>query len=250
MKEWIYGRNPVYEILRAGRRQVYRLQIAVGIQINQKIKRILSLCEKRKIPIQQVERDQLEVFSANNQGLALEVSEYNYADLIDINQAANKKGEDLFVLFLDLIQDPQNFGTLLRTAEAVGIHCIVIPANRAVAVTPAVVNASSGATEYLSICQSNLSQAIDYFKQQDVWFFGLENSPQAIPIQKAELNGPIGLVVGSEGSGLRDLVRRKCDFLIKLPMAGMIESLNAATAGSIALYWAYTAREAKKTAEN
>jgi 23S rRNA (guanosine2251-2'-O)-methyltransferase len=151
------------------------------------------------------------------------------------------------VLILDSLQDPQNFGTLLRTAEAVGVHGIIIPLARTVEVTPAVVNASSGASEHMLIAQANLAQAMDSLKQADVWMVGLDQAGEVVGAShdspySRHLRGALGLVVGSEGEGLRELTRKKCDIVLKLPMRGEIESLNAAVAGSVALYLAYLAR--------
>ncbi|MDY6873934.1 MAG: RNA methyltransferase, partial [Chloroflexota bacterium] len=147
-----------------------------------------------------------------------------------------------FILLLDLIQDPQNLGTLLRTAEAFGVHGVVLPLARAASVTPAVVNASSGATEMLQITQHNLAQAMTRIKEANGWLVGLEGSEEAQPPEKLNLTGGIGLVIGNEAQGLRRLVREECDLLMRLPMQGQIDSLNAAVAGSIALYLIRQAR--------
>ncbi|MFW5713849.1 MAG: 23S rRNA (guanosine(2251)-2'-O)-methyltransferase RlmB [Brevefilum sp.] len=145
-------------------------------------------------------------------------------------------------MLLDQIQDPQNFGTLLRSAEAFGVHGVILPLARSASVTPAVVNASSGATEMLQIAQHNIAQAMARLKEAGGWMVGLEDSPDAQPPEKLNLEGSIGLVVGNEATGLRRLVREKCDLLMRLPMQGSIDSLNAAVAGSIALFLARQAR--------
>jgi len=146
------------------------------------------------------------------------------------------------LLILDTLQDPQNLGTLLRTAEVVGVHGVLLPFRRTATVTPAVVNASSGASEHLLVTQVNLAQAITSIKEQDVWVIGLESGPDAQLLEKKALRGPLALVIGAEGEGMRSLVRKSCDQLLRLPMRGRIESLNAAVAGSIALYLAWEAR--------
>jgi 23S rRNA (guanosine2251-2'-O)-methyltransferase len=162
---------------------------------------------------------------------------------VEILEGAAQKGEPPFVLIIDSLQDPQNFGALLRTAEVIGVHGVVIPLARTVGVTPAVVNASSGASEHLRIAQSNLSQTIDALKDSEVWIVGLDQTGETITEKSnRHLDGALGLVVGSEGEGLHDLTRKKCNVLLKLPMRGQVESLNAAVAGSIALYLAYFAR--------
>ena len=242
MSEWITGRNPAFEVLRAKRRQAIRLWLAQGIKPQGHLEDIVNLARGRKIPIEVVKRNHLDGIDPHHQGLALEVGSYPYSDLEAIIQRAESRYEPIFVLILDLIQDPQNLGTLLRSAEAFGVHGVVLPTARAASVTPAVVNASSGATEMLLIAQHNLAQAMDRLKEAGGWMVGLEGSPDAQPPQKLNLNGGIGLVIGNEGQGLRRLVREKCDLLMRLPMQGQIDSLNAAVAGSIALFLARQAR--------
>ena len=242
MKEILYSRNAVYETLHARRRQPFSLEIADGAQEKGRLSEILQLAKERKIPVKRVPRGRLDRVHANHQGVALEVSGYPYADLTDIFELAEERGEPLFVLLLDTLNDPQNFGTLLRTAEVVGVHGVVIPLARTVGVTPAVVNASSGASEHLLVAQANLRQAIDALKQAGAWVIGLEGGGQAQGVDVVRLDGAIGLVVGSEGEGMRPLTVKSCDILMKLPMKGQIESLNAAVAGSVALYLAYLAR--------
>lgn len=242
MKEWLYGRNPVYESLRAGRRRAFRLLVAEGAQEKGRLEEILRICSIQRIPVERVPRPRLEAIHSGNQGVALETSGYPYADLADILDLAQARTEPPLILVLDTLQDPQNLGTLLRSAEAVGAHGALLPFRRTALVTPAVVSASSGACEHLLIAQTNLAQAIDRLKEAGVWIVGLEASAAAQPVDEVDLSGPLALVVGGEGEGLRPLVRRSCDFLLRLPMRGRVESLNAAVAGSIALYLALGAR--------
>ena len=243
MKETIYSRNAVYETLRAKRRQAFSLEVAEGVQEKSRLSEILQFAKERKIPVKRVPRGRLDRLKANHQGVALEASDYPYADLTEIFELAEERGEPLFVLLLDTLNDPQNFGTLLRTAEVVGVHGVVIPLARTVGVTPAVVNASSGASEHLLVAQANLSQAITALKDAGAWIIGLEGGGQAQGPDKVRLDGAIGLVVGSEGEGMRLLTAKSCDILMKLPMEGKVESLNAAVAGSVALYLTYLARQ-------
>jgi 23S rRNA (guanosine2251-2'-O)-methyltransferase len=240
MKELIYSRNAVYEVLRAKRRQVFSIEIAEGVQEKGRLEEILQLAKDQKIKVNRVPRPKLDKVHQNNQGIVAEVSKYPYSDVVEILD--NAKGEMPFVLILDSLQDPQNFGTLIRTAEALGVHGIVIPLARTVDVTPAVVNASSGASEHMLIAQANLSQTIEALKENDVWVVGLDQAGAEIEAGSRHLKGALGLVVGSEGEGLHDLTRKKCDIVLKLPMRGKIESLNAAVAGSVALYLAYLNR--------
>lgn len=243
MKEWIVGRNPVYELLQAKRRDVFRLLVAVGVEEKGRIREILSLAAARKIAVERVPRERLSTMGENPQGVALEVSAYPYVDLNAILERAAFRGEAPFILILDIIQNPQNLGTLLRSAEAAGMHGVIIPLRRAADVTPAVVSASAGASEHMLIAQENLARAIELLKKRDVWVVGLEGSEEAKEIGQVPLNGPLALVVGNEGEGMRLLIRESCDFLLKLPMHGRIESLNAAVAGSIVIYQAVLARK-------
>jgi 23S rRNA (guanosine2251-2'-O)-methyltransferase len=242
MKEWILGRNPVYEVLHANQRHLFRLRVARNVKETGHLGEILKLGSQRGLDIERVDRQQLESLGANHQGVALEASGYPYHSLPEILERAQDRNELPFILILDALQDPQNLGTLLRTAEAVGVHGVILPLRRTATVTPAVVSASSGASEHLPITRANLAQAIDTLKGDDVWIIGLERSPEASFPSQIRLDGPLALVVGSEGQGMRPLVRKSCDLLLRLPMRGQIDSLNAAVAGSIALYLAWGAR--------
>ena len=243
MKEFIYSRNAVYETLRAKRREVFRIQIAEGAEEKGRLVDALKLAKERKIIVERVPKVRLDKIHENHQGMVAEVSAYLYSDVVDILETARNQSELPFVLILDSLQDPQNFGTLLRTAEVVGVHGVIIPLAHTVEVTPAVVNASSGASEHLRIAKSNLAQTIDALKEENIWIVGLDQDGEVVS-EKTDrhLHGAVGLVVGSEGEGLRELTRKKCDIVLKLPMQGKVESLNAAVAGSVALYLAYLAR--------
>jgi 23S rRNA (guanosine2251-2'-O)-methyltransferase len=251
MKEWIVGRNPIYEVLKAKRRQVFRLWVASGVEERGRVAEILKLVNERKVPIFHVLRGQVDPLGENPQGVALEVSEYPYCALDDILEYVLHRGEPMFILALDQIQNPQNLGSLLRTAEAAGVQGVIIPLARAVGVTPAVVSSSAGASEHLLVAPVNLSQAIATLKEAGAWVVGLENTPTARSMGDVSLDGPLVIVIGSEGVGIRSLVKSSCDFLLKLPMKGKIESLNAAVAGSIVLYLVMQTRlKANKTNEN
>ncbi len=244
MKEWITGRNPVYEVFRARRRQVFRLLVAAGSEEKGRLADILTLAAKKRLLVERIQRQRLDALGENHQGVAVEVSAYSYADLTDILRLAKQRQEALLVLLLDMLQNPQNLGTLLRSAEAAGVHGVVIPPRRAAGITPAVVHASAGASEHLRVAQINLAQAIDRLKEEGIWVIGLEGEASQ-SIEAAPLDAPLALVVGNEGEGMRSLVSRKCDLLVSLPMRGTIDSLNAAVAGSIALYLSAIARRQK-----
>jgi len=243
LREWITGRNPVTEVVQAKRRQVFRLLFAAGIEEKGKILDLRKMAQARKIPIEIVAREKLAPLGENPQGVAAEVSGYPYVDISDITDLALRKQEDLFILILDVLQNPQNLGSLLRSAEAAGVHGVLIPQHRAAEVTPAVVTASAGASELMFIAQSNIARTLVDLKQQGVWVVGLDSGEGTQPIEKVRLDGPIALVVGNEGEGMRPLVRENCDFVASLPMIGKIESLNAAVAGSIAIYLTLFARQ-------
>lgn len=243
MKEYIYSRNAIYETLRAKRRDVFRIQVAEGAHDKGRLIDILRMANERRIPVERVPRARLDKVHQNHQGVVAEVSGYSYSDPLEILEHASQENEPPFILLLDSLNDPQNFGTLLRTAEVIGVHGVIIPLAHTVEVTPAVVNASSGASEYLRIARSNLAQVIQALKAEDVWVVGLDQNGESIGEKtQRHLAGAVGLVVGSEGEGIRQLTRSKCDIVLRLPMRGQIESLNAAVAGSVALYLAYLAR--------
>ena len=236
MSEWIYGRNSVYETLTANRRQFFRLRITLGTIEKGRIAEILYICKQIQIPLESISKNVLNSQFENHQGVALETSSYPYKQKGEILYPDRSLGEPHFFLILDTVQDPQNLGSLLRTAEAVGVHGIFLPLRRTATITPAVVNSSSGASEHLHICQVNLSQIIREMKKEEIWIVGLDSSPEALPPQNVRLEGSIAIVVGNEASGMRAMVRKSCDFLLRLPMRGRVDSLNAAVAGSIALY--------------
>jgi 23S rRNA (guanosine2251-2'-O)-methyltransferase len=243
--ELLYGRNAVREALRAKRRTVRRLVVSSGVQETGVIAEIVKLAEAAKVPVERVERQVLDkqLRDANHQGVLLEVGAYPYVEVSDCLARATERNEPALLLLLDHLQDPQNIGTLLRTAEVVGVHGVILPGRRAAEITPAVVNASSGATEHLPIViVTNLTQTIAELQKAGVWVVGLEDDPAAQEFDQADLDMPLALVVGAEGPGLARLVRERCDFLVRLPMAGQIASLNAAVAGSIALYSAWRQR--------
>lgn len=236
--ELLYGRNAVREAVRAQRRTLRRLLIAEGVR-EAGVADLVELAQQASVPIRYVERRTLDELTehVNHQGVALEAGLYRYAGLDDMLALAQARGEEPLLLLLDHLQDPQNVGTLLRTADVIGAHGVVAPDRRAAAITPAVVNASAGAVEHLLIGQvTNLVQTIETLKAQGVWIAGLEDDPRAQAYDRQRSDLPLALVVGAEGPGLSRLVRERCDFLLKLPMAGHVASLNAATAGSIALY--------------
>lgn len=242
--EHLFRRNAVRECLRAGRRQIYKLTVARDGDLKE-AQDILIEARRRKIPIVDSDKKTLNVAAHGeaHQNVLLEVGPYPYADLPDVLDAAQARQEMPLVLLLDLVQDPRNVGALLRTAEALGVHGVVIQERRGCEITPTVVTTSAGAAEHLRVAQvTNLVEAMRWLKQHDVWLVGLALAEDAQPLHQLDLNMPVGLVIGNEGDGLRRLVRDRCDFLAQLPMYGHVQSLNAAVAGSLALYAARAAR--------
>jgi 23S rRNA (guanosine2251-2'-O)-methyltransferase len=249
MTELIYGRNAVREALRAQRRVPQRLLVANGAQLTGTLADAVAQAKAQDIPVEMVDKRMLEsrLHGLNHQGVILECSEYPYSDLDDMLSLAKSRNEMPFILLLDHLQDPQNLGTLLRTAEIVGIHGVIIPGRRAAEITPSVVNASSGAVEHLHIAVvTNLAQSIEKLQKHGVWVVGIEDDEKAQYYDQADLNMPLAVVLGSEGSGMARLTRERCDFMVKLPMHGQIQSLNVAVAGSVVLYHALHARRSAK----
>ena len=235
-KEWIYGRQPVREALRAARRHFFALRISRSIEKTPETAEILVLATRHGIPVGYTQRSELDRIagSSHHQGVALEASGYPYVLLEDLMGSLSP---DSLFLALDHLQDPQNLGTLLRTAEAVGVAGVLIPRRRSAGITPAVVKASAGAVEHLRVARvSNLVQALERLRDAGAWVVGLEKVPGAVRFDSRRWDLPLVVVVGSEGKGLSRLVREKCDWLAYIPMWGRVESLNAAVSGSIFLY--------------
>jgi 23S rRNA (guanosine2251-2'-O)-methyltransferase len=245
MTDYLYGRWAVLESLRAGRRTFEQLLLAEGIEEKGIIETILNTAREHGMNARRVPRRVIDDLSknANHQGVALRVGGYPHVELDTILAAATERGEKPFLLILDLLQDPQNVGALLRVADAVGVHGVLLQERRGVDVTPAVVNASSGAVEHLNVTVvTNLVTVMRRLKEEDVWLVGLDIGPDTTTLDQVDLDRPLAVVMGSEGEGLRRLVRETCDLRITLPMRGHVLSLNVATAGSIALYAAWQAR--------
>jgi 23S rRNA (guanosine2251-2'-O)-methyltransferase len=243
MSEYIWGRNPVAEALAAGNR-VKKILLADGLREATSVANIVHTANAQHIPIETVSRSRLDQISkgAVHQGCIAVVEERKYAQLDDILELATRKQQPPFLLILDAIQDVNNLGSLLRTAEAAGIHGVVIPEHRSAEVNATVVKTSAGASEHLLIAQqTNITHTIDTLKKHNIWVVGLAGEARQLYTQ-ANLTGALALVVGNEGKGLSRLVREHCDLLIRLPMHGHIDSLNAAVAGSIALYEALRQR--------
>ncbi len=236
MAEYIWGRYPVLEALRS-RRRVHRVVVAQGPR-DAALTQVLDQARRVGVSVETASRRRLDELSknANHQGIMAVVEPRQYAELDDVLRRAEELGEPPLILVLDAIQDVQNLGSLIRTAEAVGAHGVVIPEHRAAGLTPAVDKTSAGAVEFLPVARvTNLTRTLEELKKQGLWCIGLDGEAPTT-FDKANLTGPIALVVGSEGKGISRLVREHCDLLVSLPMRGHVASLNASVAGSIALY--------------
>jgi len=231
----VYGRNPVREVLASGQAV---LRILYSDDHAREIQFLVAQASARRIVAQQVGRQIMEQVArgGNHQGIAVELPDRQEAAIEDALKLAEDRGEPPLMLLLDHLQDPQNFGTLLRTADAVGAHGIVFPGRRAVGVTPAVVKASAGAIEHLIVIDAgNLVQAIEELQRRRVWVVGLDQDAQQ-PYWELDASLGLAIVVGSEGSGLSRLTKKRCDFLVNIPSRGRVASLNASVAASIVLY--------------
>ncbi|MEM7800926.1 MAG: 23S rRNA (guanosine(2251)-2'-O)-methyltransferase RlmB [Chloroflexota bacterium] len=237
-------RNTVLESLRAGRRQFKMLYLLESLSKKQS-RPLMQAANQAGVPIKTVNKGTLGNLAetGDHQGVVLEVGPYPYANLDDILAFSAQKGDMPLIVIFDLIQGTYNVGTLLRTAEIVGAHGVVMQERRAPDISPQIVQHSQGAAEHLKIAKvNNLVTAIEQMKAADIWVGGLDFGEDAVTWGEFDLNRPLALVVGHEGEGIRRLVRQTCDFILKLPQRGHVESLNAAVAGSVALYAAWQAR--------
>lgn len=237
--EWIYGRNPVEEALAAGRRTASEIILPPAFpDEDDQLQRIRDEAKARRLVIRTLERNQLDKLTrfGHHQGVALKTTGYPYVGFEEI-LAAVEADENATVIVLDHLEDPQNVGSILRTASAVGVTGVIIPEDRACGITPAVARASAGGTEYVKVAHVvNLVRAMQDFKDAGVWFTGLDWGEDAKIYTDIDFRGRTGLVVGAEGNGISRLVRENCDFIAELPMPGGFESLNAGVATAITLY--------------
>lgn len=247
--EVIYGRNAVREALRAGRR-VRRLLVVEGAGREEPVQETIRLAQRLGIAPEEVSRVQLEALAPEHQGVAAIVSPFEYAGWGDLLEQLRRAERPPAVLMLDTLQDPQNLGTLLRTAEAVRIDAVVLPKRRAVHVTPAVVRSSAGAAEHMSVARvPNLVRAAQELKEAGLWIAGIDMEGDRL-YWDLDMTGPTALVLGGEDRGIGPLLKESCDFLIRLPMQGKVNSLNAAVAGSIVLYEMVRQRRASVVLED
>lgn len=244
---WIYGRRPVLEALRAGRREIWEVIVPSGPATDE-VEEMISIARARRVPVRAAQRGECDriLGQVNHQCCAVKAGGYPYVAPEEIYDAAEADPEAI-VLLLDHLEDPQNVGSLLRTAEACGVCGVILPEDRGVLVTPTVVRASVGASEHLKIAHVvNLAQAMKELKERNVWLTGLDMTENAKPFTEVDFRGRCGIVVGSEGNGLGSLVGKTCDFIGYIPMMGQVESLNAGVAGALAMYEAVRQKAARK----
>lgn len=240
-QEFIIGKNPVIEALKS-HRDINKILIAEGSQRGQ-MKQVTQLAKEKNVLVQFVPKKKIDqITDGNHQGVLAYVAAYRYAELDDLFAAAKEKNEPPFFLLLDEIEDPHNLGSIMRTADAIGAHGIIIPKRRAVGLTATVAKASAGAIEYIPVVRvTNLARTIDELKELGVWIAGTA-ADGAEDYRRFDASLPLGLVIGNEGKGMSRLIREKCDFLIKLPMVGKVTSLNASVAASLLMYEVYRKR--------
>ncbi|MEI2357204.1 23S rRNA (guanosine(2251)-2'-O)-methyltransferase RlmB [Mesobacillus zeae] len=240
-EEYIAGKNPVLEALRSGR-DINKILIGEGSQRGPMMK-VVTLAKEANVIVQIVPRKKLDqLFGENHQGVIAQVAAYEYAELDDLFKVAEERNEAPFFLILDEIEDPHNLGSIMRTADAAGAHGIIIPKRRAVGLTATVAKSSTGAIEYIPVVRvTNLAQTMDELKDRGVWISGTDASGKQ-DYRAMDADMPLALVIGSEGKGMGRLIREKCDFLISLPMAGKVTSLNASVAASLLMYEVYRKR--------
>lgn len=240
-QEYIIGRNPVMEAIRSGR-DINKIWISEGANKGQ-IHKLIELANENKVLIQTAPNKKLDsMVEGNHQGVVASVAAYEYAELDDLFTLAEKRNEQPFFLILDEIEDPHNLGSIMRTADAVGAHGIIIPKRRAVGLTAAVAKSSTGAIEYIPVARvTNLARTVEDLKQRGLWIVGTD-AKGADDYRNLDGNMSLGLIIGSEGKGMSRILKEKCDFLIKLPMVGKVTSLNASVAASLLMYEVYRKR--------
>lgn len=204
---------------------------------------IIKLAKKQNLIISQVPKSKLDLLAdrQNHQGVVLAVAAYEYAELNDLFAAAKAKDEAPFFLILDGIEDPHNLGSIMRTADAAGVHGIIIPKRRAVQLTATVAKTSTGAIEYVPVVRvTNLAQTIAELKERGLWIFGTDMAGQ--DYRTWDANGPTALVIGNEGKGISPLIKKACDGMLTIPMVGHVQSLNASVAASLLIYQGFSSR--------
>ncbi|HEX2438601.1 MAG TPA: 23S rRNA (guanosine(2251)-2'-O)-methyltransferase RlmB [Methylomirabilota bacterium] len=232
----VWGRYPVLALLRSGSRRADEVAVLAGAR--GPLSEIVALAHRAGVKVSYRTRDQLTAIAGNgdHQGVVARVAAADYADLDDLLAIPAQRGEVPFFLALDQIQDPRNFGAILRTADAFGVHGVIVPRHHAVGLTEAAARTAMGAVEYVGVArESNLVSALERIKKSGIWVYGATSERGASP-WTVDLKGPVCLVLGGEGEGIRPLVARTCDVMLSVPMRGEIGSLNVAAAGAVLCY--------------
>ncbi|GIO69517.1 23S rRNA (guanosine(2251)-2'-O)-methyltransferase RlmB [Paenibacillus sp. FSL M7-1455] len=236
-EEIIGGKHSVIEALKSGR-TINKIWVAENAQ-KHLTQPIVVEAKKLGVVIQHVDKRKLDQLApgVQHQGVVAQAAPYAYAEVEDILQAAEQKGEPPFILLLDEIEDPHNLGSILRTADCTGVHGVIVPKRRSAQVTATVSKTSAGAAEYVPVARvTNLGQTIDSLKEKGIWVVGTDVSAAAGIYETNVFDGPVAIVIGNEGKGMGRLIREKCDVLVKLPMNGRINSLNASVAAGVVMY--------------
>jgi 23S rRNA (guanosine2251-2'-O)-methyltransferase len=235
---FVYGVKPVLEALRARSGEIEQLYLSQGEVPSRQAAEIFSRARELGLRVQKVPRERLATLAEGgvHQGVVAELRSFQYAELADLLEAAEASGEPPLVVVLDGVQDPHNLGAIIRSAHALGAHGVVIPRDRAAQVTGAVTKAAAGATEHTPVARVvNLSRALEELKEAGLWVAAADpSSSQAL--WEARLDGPLALVVGAEGGGIRENVLSHCDLRLRIPMAGQVASLNASVSAGLLLY--------------
>ena len=237
----ICGRNPVLEVVRSGR-EIDRLLVAHGVS-GGSVTAIIAKCNQRGILIKEVSPQKLDYYcaGANHQGVAVMFASQEYSTPEEILAVAKERGEQPFIIVCDEIEDPHNLGAIIRTAEACGVHGIIIPKRRSASLNATVAKSASGALEYMKVARvTNIPNTIDFLKSQGVWVFGADMDGE--DYASVDFDMPCALVIGNEGKGIGTLTAKKCDRIVSLPMCGKINSLNASVAAGVLMYEALRKR--------
>ena len=238
----VEGRNAVLELLESGK-DINKIYVTRG-EKHGSINKIIAIARERKIIIVEKDKKQMEQIAQNEnyQGVIAIVPPFEYCEIEDILGKAKERKEEPFVLILDGIEDPHNLGSIIRTAETAGVHGIIIPKHRAAGVNSTVNKVSAGAVQHMKIARvTNISDAINELKEKGLWICGTDISTQTYYYEQ-DYRGSIGIVIGNEGKGISEKVKKNCDFLVKIPMKGKVTSLNASVSAGIVMYEAVKQR--------
>lgn len=231
----IVGRNAVRELLKSGR-DIDKIFVAKGDREGS-ISVIVAEAIKRKIPVIETDRNKLDSISGgiHHQGIAAMAAEHDYASVSDILENAEKKGQKPFIIIADGIEDPYNLGAIIRSAEAAGVHGIIIPKRHSVGLTAAVAKASAGAIEYVPVAKTaNLAQTIEELKKHGIWIYAVETG--GMSYTKCDYTSATAFILGSEGEGVSRLLKERSDFIVSIPMSGNVNSLNVSNAAAVVMY--------------